>query len=111
MNTDEIIFIKLNNIAQQKGVKLTLTNKLFYLKLLKYAIDNGESLDDRYIIEKTEKEMVELFEMPPRTVTQCLQVLTKCGIISRIKGESKFPRKPSKTAIYKEIFEKEGENK
>lgn len=108
MNTDEIILIKLNNLARQKGVKLTLTHKLFYLKLVKYAIDNGECLPDRYIVEKTERELSEHLGISFRMVTQSLQVLTKCGVIGRIKGERSFPRTPNKTVIYKAIFEDEG---
>ena len=105
MNTDEIILIKLNKVARQKGVKLTLTHKLFYLKLVKYAVDNGEWLPDRYIIEKPEKELSEILGISFRMVTQSLQVLTKCGVIDRVKGERSFPRTPNKTVIYKELFE------
>lgn len=106
MNTDEIILIRLNKIAMQHGVKLTITHKMFYLKLVKYAIENGQCLDDMYIIEKTEKELSKILEISSRMVTQSLQVLIKCGVIDRIKDENNFPRKASKTIIYKEIIEK-----
>lgn len=107
MNTDEIILIKLNKIAQQKEVKLTLTHKIFFLKLLKYAIENGDELVGGYSITKTERELSEILGISFRMVTQSIQVLLKCEVIGRIPGEKKFPRSPIKTIVYKSILEGE----
>ena len=104
MNTEEIILINLNKIAQQKEINLTYTHKAFFIRLLKYAMENGVESDEGYTIDKTGKELAKLLDTSFRMVTQSIQVLTKIGVIERIKGEKTFPRTSTKTIVYKSIF-------
>lgn len=101
MTIEEMMLIKLNKIAREKGHKLTYTHKMFYIRLVKFAKENGEERDDCYVVEKTERELSEILDISPRMVSQSFKVLSECNVINRIKGERSFPRKNSKTIIYK----------
>lgn len=101
---DEKIFLNITNISDRKGIKLTISHKIFFMKLVNYAIKNGWEYPDRWSLMNTEKEMVELFEMSPRTVTRCLQVLTKCELIERVPVKDGSSIDGMKTNIYKSVI-------
>lgn len=107
MATENEILSRLTKESNKKGVVLTYTHKLFFLRLLKYAGVAGESLDDGFSLSLSVKELSEVLEIPFRTTVQCLNRLSACGAIQRTEAIKTFPRSPSKTLVCKNFYEKE----
>jgi len=86
------ILIRLNEAANNAGVILTYTHKLFFMRLLKYTIDNG---CENYTVTFSLTNLSKTLNMPTRTLVQCLSRLTACGaIIREPASELFFPNKP-----------------
>ena len=95
-----------NITACAKGKGITLTQKLFYIHLLRYAEKNGERVDEGLRVCVSEKEMSRAFSISPRMVTKTLRILSENGIILRQDNpEGGFPRKPSYTTLLSEFYE------
>lgn len=104
LNDEEILF-KLCNISMLHDIKLTLTNKIFFLKLLKYMIENGEEDFEKYSVIIKVKEMSDIFDISPRMITHSLKRLTKCGVVERIPVEYGSQIHGMKTIIYKSLVD------
>lgn len=92
--------------AQEQGVKLSYTHKLFYLNLLRYAKKHRARTDtgDYYVCLST-RDMSGIFHISFRMVTQSLKILSESGILLRQENKDKaFPREPSITILLKQFF-------
>lgn len=105
MITENDIIEKLQSTAINKGVNLTYTHKLFFLKLLDYAKEHGESCPEGMQILVSVSNLSKKLSISPRMVTQSLQVFRECGIIQRRAGEKTFPRSISTTVLKKEFYD------
>lgn len=104
MNIDGFLLIELEKISKEKGINLTLTHKKFFIKMLKYAMENGDDVGDAYVIDKAVRQLSEILDTSLRMVIQSLHVLSECGVIERVKGKNTFPRSATKTVISKSIL-------
>jgi len=93
-----VLFARLDEAAEKAGRRLTHTQKLFFLRLLTVA----QKDDEGYFIKDTHKGFAEAFEMPERTVTECLSKLTACGILINSNGRKSISRRMNDAIIAKE---------
>jgi len=92
------ILLRLNAAAKTAGVRLSYSNKIFFLRLL----DAAECRNGIYRTFLTVNEFSESFNMPKRTVVDSLRRLSACNAIVR------RPRtKPQFTRLNKSIIELE----
>lgn len=103
--TDNEIIETLQAAAAKKGVKLTYTHKLFFVKLLTYACKYGQNCPEGIMVLMPIDDLAAYLSISTRMVSQSLKVLRDCDIIIRCRGEKKFPRGISRTIIKKEYYE------
>lgn len=84
--TDLDIMERLQSRANDCGKRMTLTHKIFFLRLVDYAISVNDVVGDGLRISLSEAEMAASFGISKRMVTQSLRVLCDCGILLRYKG-------------------------
>lgn len=104
MATNNEIMERLQASALAYGICLTYTQKAFYLRLIAYAADNGESCTEGLKISLSVNEMATFLNISKRMVIQCLRIFTDCGILFRYNGMT-FPRSVI-TIIKKEFYER-----
>lgn len=104
--TDNEIMEAMQSTAASKGVTLTYTHKLFFLKLLAYASKYGETCPEGVKIFMSVQDLSEYLSISRRMVAQSLKLLTECDIIQRHKGKNSFPRSTNTTILKKEYYEK-----
>lgn len=80
------IMERLQSRASACGIRLTLTHKVFFLRLVDYAISVNDVVGDGLRISLSEDDMAATFAISKRMVTQSLRVLCDCGILLRYKG-------------------------
>lgn len=102
---DVVIMERLQSAAASRGVHLTYTQNLFFLRLLRYAVNHGVSCREGLSVTLTVDEMVEVLEIKKRMVILSLRNLSDCGILLRYEGGT-FPRSACDTIIRRKIFER-----
>lgn len=105
--TETEIMSRLTQAAKENNVVLTHAHKIFFLRLLKYATKNGNTVDAGMEISKTVADIAEIINIPVRTVIQSINRLCKCAAIQRVEPKGTFPRSPAKTIVNKKFYEKE----
>lgn len=105
--TENEILSSLTKEASSKGVVLTYTHKLFFLRLLDYAEKAGENTENGLSVTLSVQGLSEALKIPLRTAIQSLNRLTACGALIRTEGEKTFPRSPSITVVCRKFYEKE----
>ena len=100
----------LDAAAHKAAIHLTQFDRLFYLRLIRLCIENGERDDctNRYYIDASIKDIALNLDSSQRAVTYALKRLVVCGAINRIPTSNQFPRKVYRTIIT--LFEREYEN-
>lgn len=104
--TDNEIIENLQSTAANKGVNLTYTHKLFFLKLLNYACKYGYVCPEGIKVFMSVADLSKYLSVSRRMVSQSLKVFTDCDIILRCEGEKTFPRSTNITILKKEYYEK-----
>lgn len=104
--TDNEIMEQLQSEALGKGVKLTYTQKLFYVRLLRYGLEHGILCPDGISVSLSVNELTRQLSISKRMVIQSLRILCDCGILLRYKGERSFPRGSDTTILKKEFYER-----
>ena len=104
MATNNEIMERLQASALAYGIRLTYTQKAFYLRLIAYAADNGKFCTEGLKISLSVIEMATFLNISKRMVIQCLRIFTDCGILLRYNGMT-FPRSVI-TIIKKEFYER-----
>jgi DNA-binding MarR family transcriptional regulator len=89
--TDAEILERLNKAAKEKGIVLTYTHKLFFLRLLNLCASEGRETENGLEITKSTQQLAVALNISPRAVTQSLKRLLDCGAILRRVGEKPFP--------------------
>lgn len=89
--TDAEILERLNIVAREKGVHLTYTHKLFFLRLLNLCESEGCETKNGLEITKSTQQLAVALDISPRAVTQSITRLLDCGAILRNVGEKPFP--------------------
>lgn len=84
--TDMEIMERLQSSASACGIRLTFTHKVFFLRLVDYAISVNDVVGDGLRISLSEDDMAATFAISKRMVTQSLRVLCDCGILLRYTG-------------------------
>lgn len=88
--TESEIIERLNDIALGKKIKLTYTNKLFFLNLLEIANIYGFKTQDGLEIELSNNQLAACMNISPSIVSQSIRKLKKCGVIIRKTGRKSF---------------------
>lgn len=104
MATDIEIMERLQKKALSNGVRLTYTQKIFFLRLVSYTADKGEPCPEGLRISLSVDEMTSFLNISKRMVIQSLRILSDCGILLRYNGMT-FPRSIL-TIIKKEFYER-----
>lgn len=104
---DVTIMERLQSAADSRGVHLTYTQNLFFLRLLRYAMKHGVPCREGLNVTLTVDEMVEVLEIKKRMVILSLRNLSDCGALLRYDGGT-FPRSACETIIKREFFERSG---
>lgn len=104
--TDNEIMERLQGEALGKGIKLTYTQKLFFVRLLRYGLEQGNVCPDGISVSLSVNDMTHQLSISKRMVIQSLRVLSDCGILLRYKGEKSFPRGADTTVIKSEFYER-----
>ena len=103
--TESEILFKLTKQANKKNISLTYGNKLFFLRLINYAKENGEyNKKDGLFVTLSVKGFSEVLNVPLRTVIQSLNRLVACSALKRVEEKKTFPRTPMKTIIGKKFY-------
>jgi len=100
--TDLEIMERLQLRANDCGKRITFTHKLFFFRLVDYAISENNVAGDGLRVSLSEDEMASTFDISKRMVTQSLRVLSDCGILLRYRGAKKI----FTTVAKKEFFER-----
>lgn len=103
---DNEIMEQLQSEALSKGVKLTYTQKLFYVRLLRYGLEYGNVCPEGISVSLSVDELTSQLSISKRMVIQSLRVLCDCGILLRYKGEKSFPRVSNTTVLKREFYER-----
>jgi len=104
MARDNEIMERLQTTALSYGVRLTYTQKLFYLRLVSYAADKGEPCPEGLKVSLSVIEMAFFLDVSKRMIIQSLRIFSDCGILLRYNGMT-FPRSVM-TIIKKEFYER-----
>lgn len=101
---DEKFFLNLTNISKERGIKLTMAHKIFFIKLVNYSMKDGWEYTDRFSITNTIEEMTVMFGMSKGGVLKALKMLEKIRLIERVPVEYGRPIHGMKTNIYKSVI-------
>lgn len=101
--TDYEIMECLQTTAKDKGIKLTYTHELFFLRLLEYGKTEGVKCPEGIKVVLSVNEMSERLSISQRMVVSSLRTLSSCGAILRQRDIKTFPQSKSAT-ILKNIF-------
>ena len=105
---DEKIFLKLTGISEEKDIKLTMDQKIFFIRLMDYSMKDGSEYPDRFSIMTTLEDMAQIFGLSMRMVQNSLKAFEKCGLIERVPVERGEPVYGVKTNIYKSVIKELG---
>lgn len=105
--TENELIEDLQYAAASKGINLTYTHKLFFLKLLDYARENGDYCPEGIKILMSIEDLSKCLSISSRMVSQSLKIFKDCGIILRCENKKTFPRSTNVTILKKEYYEKE----
>jgi hypothetical protein len=103
--TDNEIFEKLQSTAGNCKIRLTYTQKLFYIRLLEYADKYGTSCPEGLKISLSVNEMSSCLSITKRMVIQSLRVFIDCGVLLRYRRNT-FPANACVTILKHEFYEK-----
>lgn len=106
--TDNEIFERLQSTAGDCNIRLTYTHKLFYIRLLEYAITHGASCLEGLKISLSVNEMSSCLSISKRMVIQSLRVFSDCGILLRYRRNT-FPANACVTILKQEFYERSKE--
>lgn len=101
------ILARLVKSSNEKGVVLTYTHKLFFLRLLNLAEQTERGVNNELTVDLSVQELSEALHIPLRTTIQSLNRLSACGALKRTEGKKTFPRSPTITTVLKEFYIKE----
>jgi DNA-binding transcriptional regulator GbsR (MarR family) len=94
---------------EKKKFKITYDTNIFYLRMLNYAVENGEVCPEGLFIRLTIAEMVKILGYSGGKTQKSISSLSKCGIIRRTDDsgiEAPATRIPATTILKKEFYEK-----
>lgn len=103
--TENEIIGLLQAAANEKGINLTYTHKLFFIKLLGYAQKYGEHCPEGIMVRVSGQDLAKYLSISRRMVAQSLNAFVSCDVILRREGEKTFPRSTNATIIRKEYYE------
>ena len=103
-NSNQILY-RLNSAALEKGIDLTEFQKILYLRILDYALANGEVSAEGLILELKTDDYVRLFNVAKGGLPAFFKKLSECGIILRFNNGT---RKAATIVLKKEFYQKEG---
>jgi len=75
---DRDILLRLNSAAENAGVNLTYVHKLFFVRLLGIADSDDKGCYTTLSVD----DLAAAVDLPLRTVTKSLNLLTACGALS-----------------------------
>ena len=79
------LFKRLQKAASEHGVTLSYSAKLFYIRILDYALTHGEETEDGLLINLPVLKMGEMAELSGRMAEKALKSLSESGVILRNK--------------------------
>ena len=79
------LFKRLQKAASEHDVTLSYSAKLFYIRILDYALTHGEDTEDGMSIDLPVKKMAEMAELSDRMAEKALKFLSESGVILRNK--------------------------
>lgn len=111
--TDIEIMELLQHTAEDCGIRLTYMQKIFYIRLLAYALKHGEVCPEGLKISLSVNEMSVCLSLSKRMVIKCLRLLVDCGVILRYSSldnatmskQNTFPAKCI-TILKREFYER-----
>lgn len=111
--TDIEIMELLQHTAENCGIRLTYMQKIFYIRLLAYALKHGEVCPEGLKISLSVNEMSVCLSLSKRMVIKCLRLLVDCGVILRYSSldsattskQNTFPAKCI-TVLKREFYER-----
>lgn len=91
------ILHSLVRLSSEKNVRLTPTNKAFYIALYSFFDKHGNFDDskDMYYIQFSCRELANLLQFSYKMVCISLQVLDLCGVIVRVDCPKTFKHLPN----------------
>jgi|GEM_PF-3214908 len=104
--TDFEIFMKLNTAAKRTDVKLTYTNKLFFIRLLNLCTLEGEETKEGYKIRMSALELADKLDISSKMVIKSVDTLVACGAVKRYVTNKKL-QESYDTILTPQFYEKE----
>ncbi len=97
--TDSEIFLRLNDIASKKGIKLRLIDKKIFVYTLhlcelKGRLDNKNNL---YFVQYSILTLSNYFKVSTSTMQISFKALCSCDVIKRVPCKRAFKKKSSKS--------------
>lgn len=77
------LFKLLQKTAIEHNVTLTYSSKIFYIRILDYAITHGEDTESGKEIDLSVSKMAELSNLSNRMAEKALKALSESGVILR----------------------------
>ena len=99
--TNNDLFKRLQKAANEHDVTLTYSSKLFYIRVLDYALTHGEETDEGISIDLSVKKMAEMADISDRMAEKALKSLSESGVILRNKVSTRL----AFTVFIRSIFE------
>lgn len=102
-NANEILY-RLNSVAQEKGITLTERQNILYLRMLDYALEYGEVVEEGLKLDLKVDDYVHQFKVAKGALPAFFKNLSECGIILRTNYGTK---RGASTVLKKEYYQKE----
>ncbi|MBR6004591.1 MAG: hypothetical protein IK068_07720 [Lachnospiraceae bacterium] len=83
--TNNELFKRIQKVASEQEVSLTYSAKVFYIRILDYALTHGEDVENGKSIDLPVRKMAEIAEVSDRMAETALKALSESGVILRNK--------------------------
>jgi len=84
------LFKRLQKAANEHEVTLTYSSKIFYIRVLDYALTYGEDTENGVSIDLPVKKMAEMADISDRMAEKALKSLSESGVILRNKVSTRL---------------------
>lgn len=74
---------------EKKSLVFTYDTNIFYLRMLSYALENGEECPEGLMLRLTVDNMVNILQYSGGMTQKSLSCLSKCGVIKRVDENGK----------------------
>ena len=88
--TNNDLFKRLQKAANDHEVTLTYSSKIFYIRILDYALTHGKDLDEGISVDLSVKKMAEMADISDRMAEKALKSLSESGVILRNKVSTRL---------------------